>query len=335
MNHRMVEALMAGIAPVIRQFMEQAAAGFAERIGKLEGRSSERGEKGEPGEAGVAGKDGRDGIDGKDGAPGAAGDRGEKGEPGEAGVAGKDGTSVTIDDVRPMVEETVSKAVAAVPLLRDLDTEMLPDGKTVRFKFKRSDDTDEVHELAFAVRNGEKGEDGNAGKDGEPGTPGAPGERGAKGEPGDRGLQGEKGDPGRDGRDASDLSVVREMVADQVAKGLAAALATMSLSSPDDGRTMVVEIRAGDTVVKSEIITGAIIDRGVWREGGFAKGDGVSWGGSFFIAQRDTTAKPETSPDWRLAVKRGRDGKDGKAGDAGAPGPKGDRGEPGPRGYGG
>jgi hypothetical protein len=38
----------------------------------------------------------------------------------------------------------------------------------------------------------------------------------------------------------------------------------------------------------------------------------VSFGGSAFIAQRDTTDKPESSDAWRLAVKRGRDGKPGK-----------------------
>lgn len=54
-----------------------------------------------------------------------------------------------------------------------------------------------------------------------------------------------------------------------------------------------------------------VIDRGVWKEGAFKRGDGVTWGGSFFIAQEDTADKPETSKAWRLAVKRGRDGKDG------------------------
>ena len=37
----------------------------------------------------------------------------------------------------------------------------------------------------------------------------------------------------------------------------------------------------------------------------------MTWGGSLFIAQADTEAKPETNDDWKLAVKRGRNGKDG------------------------
>jgi hypothetical protein len=63
------------------------------------------------------------------------------------------------------------------------------------------------------------------------------------------------------------------------------------------------------------------IDRGVYREGtAYERGDSVTWGGSSFIAQRATTGKPEVSEDWRLSVKRGRDGKPGVPGKAGEPG---------------
>jgi hypothetical protein len=52
---------------------------------------------------------------------------------------------------------------------------------------------------------------------------------------------------------------------------------------------------------------------GVWQPGLHKRGDAVTWNGSLFIAQRDTEAKPETSDAWRMAVKRGRDGKDLRA----------------------
>lgn len=53
----------------------------------------------------------------------------------------------------------------------------------------------------------------------------------------------------------------------------------------------------------------------------------VSFGGSVFIAQRDTDGVPEAPESgWRLAVKRGRDGKDGKHGEKGDPGAQGERG---------
>lgn len=56
-----------------------------------------------------------------------------------------------------------------------------------------------------------------------------------------------------------------------------------------------------------------VIDRGVFKEGQtYRKGDGVTWGGSFWIAQDETAEKPDSSKGWRLSVKRGRDGKDGE-----------------------
>lgn len=59
------------------------------------------------------------------------------------------------------------------------------------------------------------------------------------------------------------------------------------------------------------------LDQGVYRQGMHAvRGDGVTYGGQFYIAQRDTEAKPGESSDWRLAVRRGRDGKDAKGLDA-------------------
>ncbi len=50
--------------------------------------------------------------------------------------------------------------------------------------------------------------------------------------------------------------------------------------------------------------------KGVWKAGAYKRGSVVTWAGSMFIANADTEAKPEESGDWRLAVKRGRDGKD-------------------------
>lgn len=67
--------------------------------------------------------------------------------------------------------------------------------------------------------------------------------------------------------------------------------------------------------------------RGVWREQQYERGDSVTFGGSQFIANRDTSAKPETEDcGWQLAVKRGRDGKEGKQGPVG-PRPNGPSGE--------
>lgn len=53
-------------------------------------------------------------------------------------------------------------------------------------------------------------------------------------------------------------------------------------------------------------------DCGVYREAErYQRGDGVTWGGSFWIAQKDAPQGKPGTPDcgWRLAVKAGRDGK--------------------------
>lgn len=68
-----------------------------------------------------------------------------------------------------------------------------------------------------------------------------------------------------------------------------------------------------------------IVDRGVYKpETVYLKGDGVSYGGSFWIAQAETQARPGDASDasraWRLAVKVGRDGKPGAKGNDGRDG---------------
>lgn len=55
-----------------------------------------------------------------------------------------------------------------------------------------------------------------------------------------------------------------------------------------------------------------VLDRGVYRAGiEYAQGDGVTWAGSFWIAQAPTSEKPgDGATAWRLAVKAGRAGRD-------------------------
>lgn len=254
-DHRAITALMAGIAPIIREHVAKEIGDISVRVGALEKREPQKGDKGEPGErgergeagpvgdagaAGPAGQDGIAGVAGKDGAPGA------KGEPGPAGPIGAAGAA------------------------------------------------------------------GINGKDGAPGRDGLPGVAGAAGRDG---IDGKDGAPGKDGFSLNDFA----------------------MTTDDDGRTIRLKFQdVGGFTLEREIKTGVVLDRGVWRAGLFVRGDGVTWGGSFWIAQRDTSAKPDT-PDsgWRMAVKRGRDGKDGKDGKPGMEGKQGARGEPGPRGYGG
>lgn len=77
----------------------------------------------------------------------------------------------------------------------------------------------------------------------------------------------------------------------------------------DGERTITFRFERGENVKTFSFDMPVVLDRGVWREGEFKAGDGVSWAGSFWIAQRSTDAKPGSGEDWRLAVKRGQDGK--------------------------
>lgn len=79
------------------------------------------------------------------------------------------------------------------------------------------------------------------------------------------------------------------------------------LSMGEDGRTITVSL--GD--VSKSIKVNTILDRGVYKsESSYEKGDGVTFGGSFWICQKDgTTEKPLSGGGaWRIAAHRGRDG---------------------------
>jgi hypothetical protein len=54
----------------------------------------------------------------------------------------------------------------------------------------------------------------------------------------------------------------------------------------------------------------ADIDKGIWKPGAYRRGAGVTCKGSFWICRKDTEQKPADGGDWRLAVRAGRDGKD-------------------------
>lgn len=80
----------------------------------------------------------------------------------------------------------------------------------------------------------------------------------------------------------------------------------------DGERTFTFLFQRGGHIEERRFVAPVVLDRGVYRpETDYAKGDSVTYGGSVWIAQSDTKAKPDGSPDWRLAVKKGRDGKDG------------------------
>jgi hypothetical protein len=158
---------------------------------------------------------------------------------------------------------------------------------------------------ALARMPGPPGTTGLQGERGEKGERGEPGNSGAIGPPGSDGKNGERGEKGEPGRNAADLTYLQDYAAEQVGR----AFKTASVTTSDGGRTLRLAI--GEAV--HEIKTALVLDAGVWKDGAsYAAGDGVTLGGSFFIAQAETSAKPGKSDDWRLAVKRGSDGRDAR-----------------------
>lgn len=277
-----IKAMITELAPVIREFVAAEQAPLLKRIADLEGRPPERGEKGDQGKPGDAGPQGERGVDGK--------------------------------DALPVSDEQIAAAVA-----RYLETNPPPAGRD--------------------------GAVGAPGKQGDVGPAGPQGEVGARGEQGAAGPAGADGEKGRDGRDGVGLAgalIDRDgslvvTLTNGEHKNLGPVVGRDGVDGRDghpgekgaDGRDGVdglsfdeidliegergLVLRLARGAVVKDLLLPVVIDRGVWREQEYSKGAGVTWAGSFWIAQRNTSDKPDTSDAWRLAVKRGRDGKDGRA----------------------
>lgn len=78
----------------------------------------------------------------------------------------------------------------------------------------------------------------------------------------------------------------------------------------DGARGFTFRFARGDQVKEFPFSLPVVLDKGVYKAGeDYEPGDGVTYGGSFWIAQEKTQEKPDSGKGWRLAVKRGRDGK--------------------------
>jgi hypothetical protein len=79
----------------------------------------------------------------------------------------------------------------------------------------------------------------------------------------------------------------------------------------DGERTVTLVFEKGDEQRTYPLVLPIVLDKGFWQEGTeAAHNDGFTFGGSYWIAQKATDTKPEIgNPDWRLAVRKGRDGK--------------------------
>lgn len=229
----------------LHEYLERAFAPLAQRMAALEAREERPGPQGERGADGEPGPQGEQGPQGEPGQVGAQGDPGPAGPQGERG---EDGASVTVEDIKAVVDARAAEW--------ELDFE------------RRAQDV-----LQRAIDRMTPPKDGRDGKD---------------------------GIDGKDGQDALGFD-------------------DMSVDQDEDGRVTLRFVR-GDVVREFPLRFPVFVDRGTYRDGdSYERGNGVSWGGSFWIAQKaGKLGKPGAgNEDWRLAVKRGRDG---PAGPKGGPG---------------
>jgi hypothetical protein len=174
-------------------------------------------------------------------------------------------------------------------------------------------------------------------------VPGPPGPAGKDGLDGKNGIDGVNGKDGRDGSDAAvgdlvkDFSALRERLGVVELKSVVPGppgpagkdgkdgrdgrdghdgveLKDLSMTQEHDRAFTLSARMGGEAKVFGTFSVPVHIYRGVWVDGkSYERGDGVTWAGSHWHCNNETTDKPgEGSKDWTLTVKRGRDGKDGK-----------------------
>lgn len=225
----------------------------------------------------------------------------------------EDGRSVTIEDVAPLIREEIAKTVEALPKPAE--------GKPVTVDDIRPVLAEMVDSAVKALPTPEKGEDADMDalkshlsdlvKAIElPKPPSieefvAPFERRFS----DLTLSWE-----RQARDTFEKAADRMPIPKDGEKGRDAfQLESFEMELGEDGRTVTVKLQAGESTIEKSVKIPAVIDRGVFTENqkAYEQGDGVTYGGCFWIAQKDAPeGVPGGSADWRMAVKKGRDGKD-------------------------
>jgi hypothetical protein len=208
---------------------------------------------------------------------------------GKDGAAGADGKSISLEDIRPVLDE----ALAAV----------------------RSEATKMIDAAVNAIP---------VPKDGKDGIDGLNGERGEKGADG-LGLAGAMID--RDGAlqitltngEVKNLGPVVGKNGNDGKDGLS--LDGFDLQYLPDSHEVALKATAAGRVKELRYPAGGIRPAGYWREGTKAQA-GEAWvhDGSLWIAVKDCQSKPATNDDgWIIAARKGRDGERGSKGVDGTP----------------
>jgi hypothetical protein len=164
--------------------------------------------------------------------------------------------TVTVEDLAPVVESQVAKAVEAIPPAKDG-----ADAAQIASFVK-----DHTGSLIVTLSDGRVIDTGI--------------------------RDGERGEKGRDALTLTDFDT--------------------QLS--ENGRVLTLSLENDETSVRHELQLPVMIYRGGYKEGvEYVEGDTVTFGGSLWCAASATTDKPTEGREcWRLAARRGRDGKDAK-----------------------
>lgn len=225
--------------------------------------------------------------------------RPKDGEPGPVGAVGPPGPPGPAGAAATVDLETLAAQVAEV-LGLEAAVERLPALVAAAVE-------------AVRPKDGAPGPAGAIGPPGPPGPPGPVGRDGLPGQPGTPGRDGATGLAGTDGTNGRDGVVTLEGVRVEY-----------------DGERTVTFLTERGPLVGGTIRLPIVLDKGIYRDGTrYERGDGVTWRGSYWIAQEAIADKPsgDTDARWRLAVKSGREGKAGPPGPAGPTGPRGEKGD--------
>lgn len=267
----------------------------------------------------------------------------QNGKDGVNGKDGKNGTSVTLDDIEPRIERAalalVAKIPAPAPGINGKDGKNGADGASVTL----ADVTPLVERAARAeVGRLPVAEPGRPGKDGIDGTnvtltdvlPLV--ERTVRAEvakvplPKD-GRDGRNGRDGEHGRDAFQLDVLPTIDTAKTYQRGAIASHLGGLFRCDsngqwqcivngvkDVKTIQIDERTFEVryvfsngeEAHAQLKIESLLYKEVWDEATeYQRGDCVTQDGSMWVALRATKTRPGESKDWRLAVKRGRNGR--------------------------
>jgi integrin beta 3 len=319
MNRHDIESVIEAVAPTITRYVEAALAPMMARVAQLEARQLEHGKDG----AGVS-----DAVIDRDGVLILTLTDGRSLKPGV--VAGKDGEPGKYPDleaiaamVRKEIELHLPDAVAEIPVQKGEPGEPGAPGRDADPEFivkaVHNEVASQLPEAVAAIPL-QKGDPGAPGKDADMAAIEAMIARAVQS------IARVKGDPGQDGVSISGVSINRDgdlsvTMSDGKTKELGRVVGRdgigfddMEEVLSDDGRLIIRRYKRGAETKEFHHRVPMIIDRGVYsEEREYATGDAVTWGGSLWIAQAPTAQKPGQSDTWRLAVKRGRDGKDAPA----------------------